>query len=158
MNLDGLPPEVIEKRDDERAVFLLLNALRRKVTKLSAVTSGIKFSSALGRGDASSTTSGNEDIIYEFELPSVFAAFTFGISCQLLSASGAATVRARLGGTWSTVDGNVIATMSGSTPTFSRVETSATVAANTGTLLKVTLKSSAPTVKASFAGGWVLGS
>lgn len=156
-----LPPAVLERRSDERQVFALLNALR---TAYLAITGGgdaglALFSTAIGRGDSTNTTSGHEDqMILQWQLPRAFPVFTFSMAGMLLSAAGSATVRARLGGAWNAFDGTVIATMNGASPTLARASGSGAVGpSNTETLLKLTLQSSAPTVKATFVGGFVIG-
>jgi hypothetical protein len=152
---------LVENRDDERALYLLVNALRKRLLDLTNSDSGTGlalFSYPVGRGDTSNSSSGNEDMIIEFELPTVFPAFQLSMSCQALAVSGHSTIRARMGGTWNVpTDGNIIATMTCSTPAFSRTETSSAVTGNTGTLLKLTHQSSIPGVKVTFAGGFVIG-
>lgn len=161
MAVRKLPPKVIERRSDERQVFELLNALRDAYMDLvSGGSSGRSlFSTALGRGDSTTTTSGNEDaFILQWELPFVFSSFNFNMGGMLSSALGTATVRARLGGTWNTFDGTVIATITGASPTLVDVSTIGNlVTLNTATLLKLTLQASGAGHKATFVGGFVIG-
>jgi len=158
-------PELHQGRDGETQLYKLVNQLRRKMMGGSVGGGLALFSSALGRGDVSSTTSGNEDVfILQMQLPSVFPAFSFSMGCMLLSASaGSPTVRARLGGTWGAFDGTVIASVGlpAGTPINTLTDVSTTgnlVTLNTATRLAITLQSAAPTVKASAVGAFIIGS
>lgn len=161
-----LPPKVLERRSDERDVFRLLNALRDAYSDLTSGggTGRAYFSAAIGRGDSTNTTTGNEDsFILQWQLPAAFPAFSFGMGGMLLSAStGSPVVRARLGGAWNTFDGIVIAEMGlpVGAPVNTLVDVSTTgnlVTLNTATLLKLTLQSAAPAIRATAVGMFVIG-
>jgi hypothetical protein len=159
-------PELHDGKDPYSPVGIkLINQLRRRILGGSVGLGLALFSSALGRGDSTNTTSGNEDqFILQMQLPSVFPTFSFSMGCMLLSSTtGSPTVRARIGGSWNVFDGNIIASFGFpvGTPANTLAHSSTTgnlVTLNTGTLLKLTLQSAAPGVKATAVGSFVIGS
>lgn len=144
-----LPPAITERRSDEREVFFLINALRRRLIDLTNPTSGAAaaiLSMRIGRGDIFSDSSGNELIIDQFELPVAVKSFGVTIAGRASSASGSLTVRVRLGGTDGlATDGDVIAEIVAPSPLVQRVASTPVTVANASldTLIKITGQSAA---------------
>jgi hypothetical protein len=144
-----LPPALVERRDDERAVFLLVNALRRRLVDLTNPSGGSAaaiLSMRIGRGDSFQSSTGAELIIDEFELPVAVAAFSVTLAGRASSASGTATFRVRLGGTDGVAtDGTVIATALAAATSIQRIASAPTVVSNGAltTLVKITGQSAA---------------
>lgn len=157
----ALPPALVERRSDEREVFFLINALRRRLQDLTNPDTGSSsalFSIPIGRGDVLTTkTDGVEVVGINFELPRVFDSFNIFFAAQAEDTGSAGTCRLRLGGTYGATDGVVVATMSVPVNAYERIEVTGSAGpGNTSTLIKLTLQS-AVGQKLSFRGGFVEG-
>lgn len=155
-------PKLREGRDGYSQMVRLINQLRDRIMGGSGGVPGLAlFSTALGRGDSTTTTSGNEDtFILEWQLPDVYPSFQFSLGGMLLSAAGSPIVRVRLGGTWGAFDGTVIATINPAVAplVLTNVSTDGNlVTGNTATIIKITLQAASAGHKATWVGGFAIG-
>lgn len=94
-----------------------------------------------GYGDSSGGETVQDQI--DANLGTLGANITFELVAAVMSASGAATFRLRLGGSDGLPDGTIVATLSATTPAFTMKNNSSTIANPTGLQrLKVTVESS----------------